>query len=155
MEIEIERKYLLAGGLPAGEFASSWIRQGYVAIAPDGGEVRVRDRDGACFLTVKHGVGVVREEHETTISAELFEALWLLTEGRRVEKRRFLVPLGDLVAEVDVFAGALTGLAVAEVEFPSLAAARAFVPPEWFGVDVSTDKRYKNQSLALHGAPDR
>jgi CYTH domain-containing protein len=154
--VEVERKFLLAGGLPAGSFSSSAIRQGYVAVAADGGEVRVRDRDGECFLTVKHGAGVVRDEFESPISAELFEALWALTEGRRVEKRRTLVPLSEsLVAEVDVFSGALAGLAVAEVEFASASAAAAFVPPAWFGADVSDDKRYKNQSLALHGAPAR
>lgn len=152
--MEIERKFLVAA-VPSGDFASSAIRQGYVAIAADGGEVRVRDRDGACFLTVKHGTGVVREEHEIEISVGLFEALWAQTEGRRVEKRRVLVPLGALTAEVDVFAGALAGLVMAEVEFASLEAAQGFVPPEWLGDDVSTDPRYKNQSLALHGAPDR
>ena len=152
--MEIERKFLVVSP-PPGEFASSRIRQGYVAVAADGGEVRVRDRDGECSLTVKHGLGVVREEHETVISAELFEALWPSTDGRRVEKRRLLVPLGDLTAEVDVFEGALAGLVVAEVEFPSLEAAEAFAPPPWFGPDVTDDRRYKNQSLALHGAPDR
>jgi CYTH domain-containing protein len=152
--MEIERKFLLAGEVPAGDFASSAIRQGYVAIAADGGEVRVRDRDGACTLTVKHGAGVVREEHETAISADLFAELWRQTEGRRVEKRRWLVPLaGSLVAEVDVYEGTLSGLSVAEVEFPSVEDASAFVAPSWFGEDVSDDGRYKNQSLALRGAP--
>jgi CYTH domain-containing protein len=156
--MEIERKFLVAS-VPAGAFESSRIRQGYVAIAPDGAEVRVRDRDGECSLTVKHGAGVVREEHETVISAELFDALWSVTEGRRVEKRRLLVPLEvGLVAEVDVFEGALSGLVVAEVEFPTLQDAERFAPPAWFGREVSEDARYKNQSLALRagpvGAPD-
>lgn len=150
--MEIERKFLVAAA-PAGTFAESTIRQGYVAIAQDGGEVRVRDRDGECTLTVKQGTGVVREEHETPISAELFAALWPATGGRRVEKRRLLVPLGELTAEVDVFAGALEGLVLAEVEFPDAGAAAGFVPPAWFGAEVSTDGRYKNQSLALHGIP--
>ena len=151
--MEIERKFLVLG-VPEGDWSSSRIRQGYVAIAADGGEVRVRDRDGECTLTVKHGVGVVREEHETVISADLFEALWPQTEGRRVEKRRMLVPLGDaLTAEVDVFDGALAGLVVAEVEFASLEAAEAFAAPGWFGADVTDDRRYKNQALALHGIP--
>lgn len=152
--MEIERKFLVSE-LPDGRFASSSIRQGYVAIAADGAEVRVRDRDGACSLTVKHGSGVVREEHETQISTDLFAALWPATEGRRVEKRRMLVPLGELVAEVDVFDGVLRGLVVAEVEFATAEAAAAFAPPSWFGAEVSTDHRYKNQSLALHGAPER
>jgi CYTH domain-containing protein len=151
--MEIERKFLLAGPVPEGDWPASAIRQGYVATAGDGGEVRVRDRDGECFLTVKHGTGVVREEHETVISGELFEALWPLTEGRRVEKRRLLVALGEMVAEVDVFAGALAGLLVAEVEFLSVESAAAFEPPAWFGDEVTEDRRYKNQWLALHGAP--
>ena len=150
--MEIERKFLVRE-VPAGDHPASHIRQGYVAIASDGGEVRVRDRGGDCTLTVKHGVGVVREEHETVISADLFEALWPSTEGRRVEKRRVLVPLGRLTAEVDVFEGALAGLVVAEVEFATLEEAEAFVAPAWFGPEVSEDERYKNQSLALHGAP--
>lgn len=153
--MEVERKFLVSGP-PPGDHPSSRIRQGYVAIAADGGEVRVRDRDGECTLTVKHGTGVVREEHETVVSADLFEALWPATDGRRVEKRRLLVPLGDgLTAEVDVFEGALAGLVVAEVEFASLEQAEAFAPPPWLGPEVSEDARYKNQSLALHGPPDR
>ena len=154
--MEIERKFLVDGGAPEGDFAASRIRQGYVAIAADGGEVRVRDRDGECTLTVKHGTGVVREEHETVVSAELFEALWPTTNGRRVEKRRLLVPLGGgLTAEVDVFDGALAGLVVVEVEFASLEQAGSFAPPPWFGREVSEDRGYKNQSLALHGPPAR
>ena len=154
--MEIERKFLLAAVPSADGLAASRIRQGYVAVAGDGGEVRVRDRDGTCSLTVKHGTGVVRSEAETPISPDLFAALWPLTEGRRVEKRRLLVPLdGGLVAEVDVFEGALAGLVVAEVEFGSAEAAAAFTPPAWFGPDVSGDPGYKNQSLALRGAPGR
>lgn len=155
--MEIERKFLVSAVPAADGLASSRIRQGYLAVAGDGGEVRVRDRDGACSLTVKHGTGVVRSEAETAISPELFAALWPLTDGRRIEKRRLLVPLegGPLVAEVDVFEGALAGLVVAEVEFGSVEAATAFTPPAWFGPEVSDEPGYKNQSLALHGAPGR
>ena len=154
--MEIERKFLVSASPSADGLASSRIRQGYVAVAADGGEVRVRDRDGACSLTVKHGTGVVRSEAETPISPELFDALWPLTHSRRVEKRRLLVPLDSgLVAEIDVFDGALAGLVVAEVEFPSADAAAAFAPPAWFGRDVSDEPGYKNQSLALHGMPGR
>jgi CYTH domain-containing protein len=53
-----------------------------------------------------------------------------------------------------VYSGALTGLMVAEVEFPSEEAARAFVPPAWFGREVTNDSRYKNRRLATEGLPD-
>ena len=76
-----------------------------------------------------------------------------MTEGRRVVKTRHEVPLGDLVAEVDVYAGDLDGLLTAEVEFPDEAAARAFVAPEWLGRDVTDDTRYGNRVLAVDGIP--
>ena len=69
-------------------------------------------------------------------------------------KKRYLVPLEQgLTAEVDLYEGSLSGLMTTEVEFPSLEAAEQFVPPEWFGRDVSGEKAYKNTSLSLNGMP--
>ena len=76
-------------------------------------------------------------EVERQLDADEAEALWPHTAGRRLEKRRHRVPLGDVVAEVDVYGGALDGLLVVEVEFPSEAAAAAFVAPPWFGEEVT------------------
>ena len=59
----------------------------------------------------------------------------------------------DLVIELDVYSGALTGLLVAEVEFGSEEAAGTFEPPAWFGTEVTDDARFKNQQLASVGAP--
>ena len=38
---------------------------------------------------------------------------------------------------------------LAEVEFPSEEAAHAFVPPEWFGREVTFTGEYQNSRLAL------
>jgi adenylate cyclase len=150
---EIERKFLvdaLPDGLPPGER----VEQGYLAVAPDGTEVRVRRRAGRCTLTIKSGPAHVRVEEELDIDERRFEALWALTEGRRIAKTRHVVPLeGGVQAEVDVYADALADLRVAEVEFPSAAASEAFSPPGWFGRELTGDARYANQSLALDGAP--
>ena len=153
--VEIERKFLLTGLPDAVEpGGGDAIEQGYVAIADDGVEVRVRRRAGTSTLTVKSGPGERRVEEEIEIDDRRFESLWPLSEGRRLTKRRHVVPLGDdLVAEVDVYEDALAGLLTAEVEFPSEEASRAFAPPPWFGAEVTGDARYANQSLALHGAP--
>jgi CYTH domain-containing protein len=149
---EIERKFLVArppGGLPPGER----IEQGYLAIAPDGVEVRVRRRAGRATLTVKSGPAHVRVEEELEIDERRFEALWPLTEGRRVGKTRHLIPLdGGPTLELDVFETP-AGLLLAEVEFPSEQASAAFAAPDWLGPEVTGDERYANQSLALHGAP--
>lgn len=152
--VEIERKYLLTAVPPDLErHPAERIQQGYLAVAPDGVEVRVRRRGDAAVLTVKSGPGHIRVEEELAIDERRFAALWPLTEGRRLSKTRHLVPLGGVVAEVDVYDGALAGLITAEVEFASVRESAAFVPPDWFGREVTGDARYANQSLARAAAP--
>ena len=153
--VEIERKFLVAE-LPAeiADHPGQRIEQGYLAIAPDGVEVRVRRRAGQATLTVKSGPGQVRTEEELAIDERRFDSLWALTDGRRVSKARHEIPLGDgLTAELDVYDGAHAGLLIVEIEFPSLEASEAFAPPPWVGPEVTGDARYANQSLALTGAP--
>jgi CYTH domain-containing protein len=116
--------------------------------------VRIRAQDDRFTLTVKRGSGLVREEYEVPLEARQFEALWPATEGQRVEKCRHRIGHDTLTIELDVFGGSLAGLVLAEVEFASVEAASAFQPPAWFGAEVTTDGRYTNASLALHGPPD-
>lgn len=151
MSTEIERRFLL-DRLPPDLPAGTRIRQGYVAIDGDV-TVRVRDAGGEGTLTVKGGTGRERTEIERPIDADEFAALWELGAGRRVDKTRSVVALGDRTAEVDVFAAPLAGLMIVEVEFPSSAAADAFTPPEWFGEEVTGRAEWGNASLAVHGAP--
>lgn len=156
MSDEIERKFLVAdpdAGI-ASAARSERIRQGYVAVDPAGSEVRVREIGDRRVLTVKRGSGEVRAEVEFAIGAETFEELWELTRGRRVDKRRHFVD-GDqgLVYELDVYEGGLAGLATVEVEFTDRDRSAAFVPPPWFGQDVTGDARYSNARLAIDGFP--
>ena len=53
-----------------------------------------------------------------------------------------------LTIELDVFEGAYEGLILAEVEFPTKEAALAFVPPSWFGRDVTFSGEYQNSRLS-------
>jgi adenylate cyclase len=151
--VEIERKFLVARApepLPPGDR----LEQGYLALAPDGTEVRIRRRAGRSTLTVQSGPAHVRVEEELEIDDRRFEALWPLTEGRRIAKTRHLVPLGDdLTAELDVYAEGLDGLLVAEVEFDSIEASERFDPPGWLERDVTDDPAYSNRTLAERGRP--
>ena len=153
--IEIERKFLVAEPPPGFEgWPSSAIEQGYLTVDQEGPEVRVRRRGDQAYLTVKAGAGRVRVEEEIEIDGDRFERLWPLTEGRRIEKTRYVIDGGDgLVIELDVYTGELSGLVTAEVEFDSEEAAEAFEPPGWLGEDVTEDLRYKNQRLARQGLP--
>jgi adenylate cyclase len=151
--IEIERKFLLAGVPPTMRLARREpIRQGYLALDGDT-EVRVRITPERAVLTIKAGRGSVRTEEEVVLEKRQGDALWELTEGRRVQKTRRRVRVDDTVVEVDEYGGALDGLVVAEVEFDDEAAARAFEPPAWFVREVTDDRRYSNRSLASDGIP--
>jgi adenylate cyclase len=156
MGVEIERKFRLDGEPEwLGHCDATRIEQGYVAIEGGGGaEVRLRRRDGERVLTVKCGSGRTRTEEEIELEAEQFDALWRLTEGRRVEKVRYIVPTETGEIEVDVFEGALAGMITAEMEFDSEAASNAFEPADWLGAEVTGDERYANETLAVHGLPE-
>jgi adenylate cyclase len=152
--VEIERKFLVAQ-LPddLGAHPSREIDQGYLAITDDV-EVRLRRYGEQTFLTVKSSGNDSRVEEEIEIDRRRFDVLWPLTDDRRIQKRRYAIPIGDgLTIELDVYHGRLSGLVTAEVEFASLANATAFVPPRWLGHDVTDDSRYKNQHLATQGLP--
>ena len=153
--VEIERKFLVDRA-PDGLGDGERIDQGYLVIGEDGVEVRIRRRAGATTLAVKSGPGMVRTEEELTIDERRFESLWPLTDGRRVSKTRHVIPLGSgLAAELDVYDGVHAGLLTAEIEFPSREAVEAFDPPSWLGREVTGDRRFANQALALaDGPPD-
>lgn len=156
--LERERKFLVdeLPDLGPGEH----LRQGYLAI--DGAvSLRVRSVGGErCTVTLKAGRGAVRRELEWALTAEQFDALWEFTENRRIDKTRHCVPLAPAAvegvpshADLDVFHGRHEGLVVVEVEFESTDALAGFVPPVWFGREVTDDPSYTNAALSTR-SPD-
>ena len=151
--VEIERKFLLDGLPPAvRDVRGEPIRQGYLAVDGDT-EVRVRITPQAATLTIKSGRGGVRTEEELALDERRAEALWALTEGRRIVKTRRRVPGDGAEVEVDEYGGTLAGLLVAEVEFDDQEASRAFEAPSWFARELTGDDRYSNRNLATDGLP--
>jgi adenylate cyclase len=150
--MEVERKFLVPEPPDLAGTDSNEIEQGYLAVGAEG-EVRLRRKGEALLLTAKRGAGMSRDEAEVELDGESFERLWPLTEGRRLHKRRHVIPRGDLKIEVDVYEGDLEGLVVAEIEFASEEQARSFEPPGWIGEEVTGDRRYLNETLATQGRP--
>ncbi len=151
--IEIERKFLLDGLPPALAFARRRaILQGYLAIDGDT-EVRIRRTPAGSTLTIKHGSGEVRVEEELELGERQADALWELTDGRRLQKSRRQMRVDGHDVDVDEYAGALDGLVVAEVEFIDEAAAQAFEPPPLFGRELTGEPAYANRNLAMFGLP--
>lgn len=127
--------------------------------APEGQERRVRAINNETFvITVKipkvSSNGLIREELEKEISKEDYELFLKQQKGTQIKKKRYKVPaLNNLTYEVDVYEDELKGLIVVEVEFTSEELANKFQKPDWFGKDVTSNKAYKNASLAANGLP--
>lgn len=157
--MEIERKFLVKTLPPdLAQYPHRHIRQVYVSTDP---VIRARKKDDACILTVKGEGFLQREEFELPLTGEQFKRLAAKAEGRAVEKTRYLIPLGKYTVELDIFAPPFDPLILAEVEFPDVDEAKAFVPPDWFGEDVTEENEYTNAAIsqkrlaAPHIAPGR
>lgn len=150
---EIERKFLVRKLPPLDGCARYEIEQGYLATELGRSEVRMRRCNGELLLTVKRdrddGAGShSRDEQNIRLQPEQWDALWPMTEGRRVAKVRYDVPFGEFLIEIDVFTGPNEGIITAEVEFPDPETSHAFVPPDWLGEEVTRGAEYSNWKLA-------
>ena len=132
--MEIERKYLL-DQLPENltSYPCKKIEQGYLSTEP---VVRIRRSDDEYYLTYKSKGLMVREEYNLPLTKESYLHL----------RENCLLYTSD--AADDVFDAPYEGLYLAEVEFPDEASANAFVPPVWFGKDVTYSSDYHNSTLS-------
>lgn len=157
MALEIERKFLLP------EFPEQLIEEGQLKIitrhsidqtylAIDGGEeLRVRkitdlDTGEVTYThTYKNGKGIKREEIEYFISEGLYNQMIEAVNAVALVKERITAVWNGITVEIDVYSQ--LQLSVLEVEFESLEEAESFTAPEWFGQDVSTEKKYSNKTV--------
>ena len=144
--MEIERKYLIRE-LPENleTYAYHDIEQAYLCTAP---VVRIRRQDDRYILTYKSSGMMAHEEYNLPLTREAYEHLKAKADGNVITKRRYLIPLDDvLTIELDLFSGTFTGMILAEVEFPTEEDANTFTPPDWFIEDVTFKKEYHNSYL--------
>ena len=153
MAKEIERKFLVAHQAWRESVNTIHVyRQGYLSYDSER-TVRVRATEVTGYLTIK-GIteGLTRDEFEYEIPLADALALLQLCERPAIEKKRYIVPNGTHVWEVDVFEGVNEGLVVAEIELGS--EDEAFDKPNWLGNEVSGDRKYSNSALSLHPFKD-
>ena len=137
--MEIERKWMVNGwpegeNLPAlplkEEFA---MRQGYISVRPT---VRIREEalkggETAYILCFKSGSGLAREEIEREIDKELFTRLEEKIIGKPLIpklRRSYQLPDGMVLEVNHVDEGQPTEFWYAEVEYPTVEAARSWRP---------------------------
>lgn len=163
--MEIERKFLV-NSLP--EDLSSYqclvIQQAYLCTDP---VVRIRRQDEDYYLTYKGKGLMAREEYNLPLNKEAYLHLLPKADGNMISKKRYIIPISDpvfkagctmpanpgpfpgLKIELDIFDPPFAPLVLAEVEFPSVEMANAFIPPAWFGKDVTNDSAYHNSNMSL------
>ena len=145
--MEIERKFLIKQ-IPEGctSFPCRQIEQAYLNTDP---VVRVRRDNDDYYLTYK-GKGLLsREEYNLPLNQKSYFHLLTKADGNIITKTRYLIPLfNSLTAELDIFHDIFDGRLLVEVEFNSIEDANSFIPPEWFGEDVTYDKKYHNSNMS-------
>lgn len=145
--MEIERKFLIKK-LPDNltSYKARKIEQAYLCTDP---VVRVRRDNDDYYLTYKSKGMIVREEYNLPLTKEAYGHLLAKADGNIITKTRYEIPEKDnLTIELDVFEGKFDGLLLAEVEFASEEEALGYIPPEWFGEDVSNSTKYHNITLS-------
>ncbi|MDR1000248.1 MAG: CYTH domain-containing protein [Clostridiales bacterium] len=148
--VEIERKFLLdAIPFDLSKFEHIDIEQAYISVDP---VIRLRRADDDFFLTVKQGFDMAHEEAEFVITQEQYDRLLRKAETKSIKKTRVRIPIVEgHIAELDIYHDSLAGFATVEVEFKNVENAREFMPPVWFGQEVTGDLRYANSAIATFG----
>lgn len=152
--MEIERKYLIKNiPLNLTDYPCLFIEQGYLNTKP---VVRVRRQNNDYYLTYKSSGMMAREEYNLPLDKEAYDHLIAKADGIVITKKRYLIPLSnsDLTIELDIFEGVYDGLQIAEVEFKTTDEANAFIPPAWFGEDVTFSTKYHNSRLSQGNIKD-
>ena len=147
--MEIERKFLVKELPDLSKYEYVDIEQGYLSTSP---VVRIRKKNDKYILTYKGSGLMAREEIEASLTEEAYQHLLEKIDGYPITKRRYMIPFEDYMIELDVFEGHMKGLIMAEVEFASMEDAKGFNPPQWFGADVTEDRRYHNSNM-IFGNP--
>ncbi|WP_159593721.1 CYTH domain-containing protein [Chelativorans xinjiangense] len=153
MAKETERKFLVASEAWRDEAAEVLaIRQFYLFVGSDR-SLRVRLKEGRATLALKLGAHArVRDEYEYPIPLADARQMEAFARGKIIEKVRHLVRHRGYLYEVDVFAGSLSGLVIAELETADTVADDDL--PPWLGLEITGKPAYYNASLAVNGLPE-
>lgn len=152
--MSVVRRFLVAPSLVRllrKERGGSRVTEGY--FAPQAGRTSfVRLQGTNCFLVLMTGAEGAMAEERTEVPRAHGDALLDVCQGRAVYERTTVSLGGSVEALVDRYVRP-SGLDIVSLVFPDAAAAQGFTPPVWFGAEVTTDKAYDGQSIALTGVP--
>ncbi|CAO4137533.1 hypothetical protein [Methylorubrum extorquens] len=152
--MSVVRRFLVAPSLVRllrKERGGSRVTEGY--FAPQAGRTSfVRLQGTNCFLVLMTGSEGAMAEERTEVPRAHGDALLDVCQGRAVYERTTVSLGGSVEALVDRYVRP-SGLDIVSLVFSDASAAQGFTPPVWFGAEVTTDKAYDGQSIAITGVP--
>lgn len=150
MGMEIEKKYL-TGKLPDNLDSYDYhiIEQAYLTTNP---VIRARREDDEYYMTYKGNgaddTALAHTEYNLPLTKESYDTLKSKADGNIITKKRILIPYMQYTIELDIFDDPFAPLVIAEVEFDTVEDSDEFIPPEWFGQEVTGHKEYSNSYLS-------
>ncbi|MBD8908936.1 CYTH domain-containing protein [Methylorubrum zatmanii] len=152
--MSVVRRFLVAPSLVRllrKERGGARVTEGY--FAPQAGRTSfVRVQGSNCYLVLMTGAEGAMAEERTEVPRAHGEALLDVCAGRAVYERTTVSLGGSGEALIDRYVRP-SGLDIASLVFPDAEAAQGFTPPVWFGAEVTADKAYDGQAIALTGLP--
>lgn len=148
--LEIERRWLVIIPDNLDKYESHYIEQAYLEPA-NGFQGRIRRWDDRFIYTEKARTGssMSRIENEKEITAEEYAELQKKTIFNVIKKRRYIIPVGVLKFELDVFENAVeSGYGIMEAELPEETAEVQM--PDFVEIvrEVTEDSYYTNRNFA-------
>ena len=163
LPLEIERKFLVAlpeeAELQRHAVRCIRITQTYLLGTQEGASKRIRRSEEMGKVTYtsteKTRIDMLqRIEIERELTEEEYRQLQAQADPERriIHKTRWCVPVGDLVAEIDVFEG-FSQYAYCEVELPSPQTPYELPPFLEVIREVTEDRRFTNAAISRDGFP--
>lgn len=152
---EIERRFLVKHNPgSSGCLKSYYIEQSYISSIYD---IRIRmekssysiSRHSCEYMMIIKSLGdMERELEKISITRATYVDLLNSVKGNTIIKLRKKYQLeNDLIAEWDKYQS-IPDLQTVEVEFKTKEEADLFIPPNWFGEEITNNPEYKNINLA-------
>jgi len=155
-QMEIERVFLikqlpndLDGCEPikikAGDFYNpdelSVNRVDHLNIRQKGDRYEIRKKEGSSdYKKLEHAIYITKEEFD----------ILMTVATQKHEKNMYLYPLADKsIGEIDIYLGKLIGYARVEVEFKNEEEMKNFVPPDWFGTEITNWNHSIHRNLGM------
>lgn len=148
--LEIERRWLVRLPDCLDKYESHYIEQAYLE-PTNGFQGRIRRWDNKFIYTEKARTGssMSRIENEKEITETEYAELQQHTILNVIKKRRYIIPVGTLKFELDVFENAVeSGYGIMEAELPEESAAVEM--PDFVEIvrEVTDDSYYTNRNFA-------